>query len=236
MMKNTNIKLHYFQVELIKKMSLNQSLRFNDLLIEGLESEHMNYHLKQLLDLGFVIKENTRYRLTDSGKDYSNLLDESSDFVEKQPKTSIIIHAVRKNSRGEVEHLLMKRLRQPYFGKVGHPTGKVKFGETIVNAVKRELFEETGLTAKLFQLERVYHKMRRRNGEYVQDVIFYVFMVKNLSGTLIAKTKYQENFWITKKELAKRQDLDFYDDFTMDDHLKPKPLIFNEDSKEAEGF
>src|SRR3989344_5105717 len=196
-MSTTNIKLHYYQIELVKKLSQAVFIRFNDLIIKGLESEHMNYHLKKLINLGFVQKMSSKYTLTDIGKDYSNMLDENSSLPEKQPKTSIIIHAKRKNPKGQVEHLLSKRLRQPYFGKVGHPTGKVKFGEKVQEAAERELFEETGL---------------------------------------IAKNPLQENFWISGNALKKRASLDLYDDFTLDDHMTPKPLTFTEISAEAKGF
>jgi len=216
-MSTTNIKLHYYQIELVKKLSQAVFIRFNDLIIKGLESEHMNYHLKKLINLGFVQKMSSKYTLTDIGKDYSNMLDENSSLPEKQPKTSIIIHAKRKNPKGQVEHLLSKRLRQPYFGKVGHPTGKVKFGEKVQEAAERELFEETGLKAKKFYLERIYRKMRKKDGLWVQDVIFFIFLVKDLSSKLIAS-------------------LDLYDDFTLDDHMTPKPLTFTEISAEAKGF
>jgi hypothetical protein len=46
------IKLHYFQKDLLKKLTLSDKpVRFNELLIEGLESEHMNYHLQKLIEL-----------------------------------------------------------------------------------------------------------------------------------------------------------------------------------------
>ena len=213
-MSTTNIKLHYYQIELVKKLSQAVFIRFNDLIIKGLESEHMNYHLKKLINLGFVQKMSSKYTLTDIGKDYSK----------------------RKNPKGQVEHLLSKRLRQPYFGKVGHPTGKVKFGEKVQEAAERELFEETGLKAKKFYLERIYRKMRKKDGLWVQDVIFFIFLVKDLSSKLIAKTPLQENFWISGNALKKRASLDLYDDFTLDDHMTPKPLTFTEISAEAKGF
>ncbi len=236
-MNNINSKLHYYQVELIKRLSQDVGVRFNDLIIKGLESEHMNYHLKKLIDIGFVLKKEGKYLLSDTGKDYFNLLDENSSLLEKQPKTSVIIHAKRKNINGEVEQLLTKRLRQPYYGKVGHPTGKVKFGEKLTDAVSRELFEETGLKSKSITLERVYRKMREKNGVWVQDVIFFIFLVTGLSGTLIEKTEFQENFWATAKDIRRRRkDIDLFDDFKMDDQLRAKTLTFNEETGTAEGF
>jgi len=42
-----NIKLHNFQNDLLRKLTLSkEDLRFKDLLIDGLENEHMNYHLQ----------------------------------------------------------------------------------------------------------------------------------------------------------------------------------------------
>jgi len=107
-MNNVNVKLHLYQRKLLQKMAVRERSRFNELLIEGLESEHMNYHLKQLMEVGFVVKEDIYYVMTDEGKDYSNLLDEERDIVEKQPKISVIIRGVRKNKQGEMEHLLNK--------------------------------------------------------------------------------------------------------------------------------
>lgn len=239
-MCNTGLKLHYYQRELVEKLALTPMLRFNELLIDGLESEHMNYHLKKLVEFDLVAKGKTHYRLTDAGKDYSNLLDDDSKAPEKQPKTSIIIWGVRKNEAGEIEYLVNRRLRQPYYGKVGRLTGKVRFGEALQQAAERELYEETGLTAKFYQLQEIYRKMRKReDGAFVQDVLFYIFFVKDFSGTLIEKTPFQENFWVTKHDVETRSDLDLYDDFEVENYsgrLEPKPLAVRENLGIAEGF
>lgn len=236
-MNSLEIKLHPFQKELLKKLATTQNARFNELLIEDLESEHMNYHLQRLIELKFVEKEGNLYQLTDAGKDYSNLMDDDVEFIEKQPKTSVILNVMRKNRSGEIEYLFCKRLRQPYYGKVGRITGKVRFGETLEEAARRELYEETGLEASSLHLTEIYHKLRdREDGSAVQDVIFYIFMVKISGGSLIEKTPYQENFWITKKALEKDSKLDPFDDLVMDDRFEPKKLEFTESCAIAEGY
>jgi ADP-ribose pyrophosphatase YjhB (NUDIX family) len=236
-MNNLNIKLHTYQKDLIKKLATKRGLRFNELIIEGLESEHMNYHLKQLITYGFITKIGTKYDLTDTGKDYSNLIDSETELLEKQPKTSIVIRGVKLNKKGEVEHLLTTRLIQPYIGKTGRITGKVRFGETLEETASRELYEETGLKAKSFTLEEIYRKMRKReNGEWVQDVLFYIFFVKDFSGNLIKETKFQKNFWVTKNDFYKKKNIDIFDDFEIDNRFKPKPLSIRESIGTAQGF
>ncbi len=228
--------LHDIQKELLKKLVYTPGLRFNALVIEDLESEHMNYHLKKLMELKLVVKEKNYYTLTDWGKEFTNRMDDENKQTELQPKTSILIYGARKNKKGEIENLLMRRLKQPYFGKVGKLTGKVRFGESIIEAVKRELFEETGLSAKTVILEELYHKLRKReDGTYVQDVIFYQFFMTDFSGNFIAKNKDQENFFISKRELAKGKS-DVFDGFLFEERLKPKELSFREEVGIAEGF
>ncbi|PJA90728.1 MAG: hypothetical protein CO136_00955 [Candidatus Levybacteria bacterium CG_4_9_14_3_um_filter_36_7] len=232
-----NDQLHEYQKEIIKKLSFTPTLRFNDLLIEEISSEHMNYHLKQLIELNLVTKTDSGYSLTDKGKDFSNLLDDEMDMLEKQPKCSVIVNGVRKNPHSEIEYLLNRRLKQPYFGKVGRISGKVRFGEKLVNAAKRELFEETGLTAKFWQLEKMYRKMRTRNDQTpVQDVFFYIFFARDFEGTLIEKTRYQENIWVTKHNLFHSDEFDPYDDLDLDERDAPQDFKLVEAFGDAVGY
>ena len=62
-MSRMNDGLHFLQKELVRKLTLSPTLKFNELRIEELESEHMNYHLKQLIEHGLVVKNNEGYTL-----------------------------------------------------------------------------------------------------------------------------------------------------------------------------
>lgn len=231
------IKLHYFQKDLLKKLTLSDTpRRFNDLLIEGLESEHMNYHLQKLTELGFVEKSSKGYSLTDSGKDYSNLMDDAIEEIEKQPKTSVLILACRQRSEASNdEYLVSKRLKHPYYGKVGLLTGKVRFDETIEQAVQRELYEETGMRGETVSLTSICHKIRTRDGVFVQNTIFYRHLVTDLFGEFISHTEYQENIWATIEELNQRDDL--FDSFSTKWLTRTIPsLTFTVDIAEAEGY
>jgi len=138
---------------------------------------------------------------------------------------------------GSIEYLLNRRLRHPYFGKVGRLSGKVQFGEALVDAAKRELFEETGLTAQTWNLEEMYRKTRfREDGTPVQDVFFYKFFVTDFSGTMIDTTPYQENFWATKHDVFSKNEFDPYDDLDLDERDTPQDFKLVEACGDAEGY
>ncbi len=236
---SSRITLHPYQTAIIKRLTLGppSGLSFNECLLADITSDHTNYHLKQLVRLGLVTKNEARYLLTDPGKDYAGSLDDAMRHLEKPPKTSVIIWAVRKNSDGVNEYLVNRRLRHPYFGKVGRLTGKVRFGESLQESALRELYEETGLTARFVQLDQVYRKVRRRqSGEVVQDNVFFIFFMTEFEGDMVTKTEFQENFWITVDDVIQKR-YHFYDDFMIDDRDKPhKVLKYTESIALAEGF
>lgn len=236
-MDNLLQKLHYFQVQILEKLSKKPFLKFNELLIENLESEHTNYHLQKLLGLKLVEKTTKGYTLTDKGKDYTNLMDDATKFIEKQPKTGVLLNITRVNDQGETEFLLSRRKKQPYFDKVGRLTGKVKFGETIIEAAEREFTEETGLVAINPELYEIYHKIRtREDGETVQDVIFYRVQISQFTGTLIEKTPYQENIWCTEKQALESSEIDLFEDLKFEMPNDDGILLFSESRGLAEGY
>lgn len=193
-------------MQILDKLTYTPKARFKDLQIKGITSEHLTYHLNKLVELNFVEKTVSGYSLTYDGKDFVGSLDEKTLEIEKNPKMSVLVYVKRMNDDGEDEYLMYKRLEQPYYGKVGNLTGKVKFGETFEEAARREVKEETGLDAD-FSLNHFYHKIRKsQNGTPIQDSIFTVFLATNPSGELV-QPKEGELFWVTFDELKDSEDL-----------------------------
>jgi 8-oxo-dGTP pyrophosphatase MutT (NUDIX family) len=168
----------------------------------GLTSDHFNFHISRLVELGLVEKViRGRYRLTPRGKEYANRLDTDNNTVERQPKATVIL-ALERTRSGRQEFLLQERRKNPYFGFWGFPSGKIRWGETIVQAAERELQEEAGLRAD-FTIVGVYHEHTRQKetDELLEDKIFFVAHGRNPRGELVADFEGGHNEWLSADEL-----------------------------------
>lgn len=186
----------------------NPRLKFSNLMIAELTSKHFNYHLQQLVSADLISKVDHGYILTNFGKNYVSKLDETNMQEERQPKVSVALIVTRETKSGR-DFLLTRRLKQPYYGKVGGFTGKVRFGEMFEDAARRELLEESGLTGD-FQLAHIHHKLAFSPDDptvYIQDNIFIIFHVTNTQGELVSTNHEQENFWEAETTLFDRDDL-----------------------------
>ena len=168
----------------------------------GLDSDHFKFHMQRLVELGYVTKISPGvYSLSRKGKEYGNRLDTDTNTVEKQPKISVAL--IVEDDRGRF--VSQQRLKQPYFGFWGRPTGKVRWGETFIEAAARELDEETGLTADL-TVGGFYHKMDydKRTNKILEDKLFCVVYGANPKGSLIADMEGHHNEWLSIDDMMKK--------------------------------
>ncbi|WP_292484269.1 NUDIX hydrolase [Methanohalobium sp.] len=97
--------------------------------------------------------------------------------------------------------VLVKRKNPPYQGKFALPGGFVEIGETTENAVKRELKEETGLSAEIVKLLGVYSDPERDPRGHTVSVCY--LLIGNGEPVADTDAKDIEVFDITKiPELA----------------------------------
>lgn len=202
---NYDATAHTAQMAILRELLLAHSLSFSALATStGLSSDHANFHIKQLIQSGFVRhvpKAYGKYQLTRAGKEYANRMDTDDFTIEKQPKLSVVLVIV--NEKGE--HLQQERLKQPYYGYWGHPTGKIRWGETLEEAGTRELMEETGLTANLTPLG-FYHKLDYdEHGEFLEDKYLCLIYGTNPSGELKEYSDGQRNVWLSDEEFEKKE-------------------------------
>jgi 8-oxo-dGTP diphosphatase len=196
--------LHPAHVAILRVLLFRQQARFNELQkASALSSDHFTFYLKQLLDEEYIHKDKTgAYSLTFKGKEFANRFDTEARTVERQPKTAVCLMIRRDDDK----QLVQQRLKQPFYGYWGRPTGKIRWGETILDAAARELLEETGLTADL-QYESIYHKMdyNQATGELLEDKIFFIVGGTNPCGDLIEEFEGGRNTWMTLEEYADQE-------------------------------
>lgn len=193
---------HEVQMKIMRRLLFVPDAHFSDLLKEtDLTSDHFNFHLKKLLEVGYVSKEGDRYGLTRDGKEYANRMDTDEKVIEKQPKISVLL--IVENAEGK--YLAQQRLKQPYFGFWGRMSGKVRWGETLEQAALRELKEETGLTAD-FEYAGLYHKMDfETGGDFLEDKYFIVMFGTNPQGNFIADMEGHHNEFLSVEELEAKE-------------------------------
>lgn len=192
---------HGAQMEILRKLLFMQVARFSDLLkATELTSDHFNFHIKQLIEAGYLEKQGDAYMLTRAGKEYANRMDTDEKVLEKQPKLSVLL--IVENDKGQF--LSQQRLKQPFFGFWGRPTGKIRWGESLEEAAHRELMEETGLTAD-FRYAGLYHKMDyETSGDFLEDKYFLLMYGANPQGEII-DTEGHKNEWLSSEELEAKE-------------------------------
>ncbi len=196
------VNLHSAQTVILRELLFHPSVNFAKLQkMTGMESDHFMFHLHKLVDLELVEKiSRGLYSLTQKGKEFANKLDTDNNTIERQPKVAVIL-VIERDYDGRREFLFQERLKQPYYGFWGCPTGKVRWGETIPETAARELLEETGLSAD-YRVAGVYHELvyAEETGEQLEDKIFFVVHCTNSQGDMTEYFEGGHNKWMTREE------------------------------------
>src|SRR4051812_36888018 len=91
------MELHAFQISILRTLRHTRSARYTDLRIPtNLESDAFKFHLRRLVILQYVHKlDSGQYELTPKGKELANNLSKLLPHIQKQPKLSVAIIAVK---------------------------------------------------------------------------------------------------------------------------------------------
>ncbi len=98
--------------------------------------------------------------------------------------------------------LVVRRARPPAQGVYTVPGGVVEAGETLVDAVKREVREETGLDIEPVALAG--HReavMRDKDGRVERHFVVLCFASRWLGGEPVVNEELSEASWLTPQEL-----------------------------------
>lgn len=97
------------------------------------------------------------------------------------------------NSQGRV--LLLK---SPRYGDWEFPGGQVEEGETITHALKREVFEETGIVARVKSLVGIYSNIR------TPSILNLDFVCEYVSGEPKTSAESTQVEWVDRAEALSR--------------------------------
>ena len=191
---------HISQMIILRTLLISQVSSFSDLVrATELTTDHANFHIKKLITAGMVQhvpKSYGKYQLTRKGKEYANRMDTEELVIEKQPKIVVDIGIERDDGK----FIFQERRKQPYYGYWGFPTGKIRWGETMLEAAARELMEETGLTADL-RVVGIHHKLDYdENGEFLEDKYLVLVHGTNPQGTMTIENESHINHWLSPNE------------------------------------
>jgi 8-oxo-dGTP pyrophosphatase MutT (NUDIX family) len=196
------VKIHEAQTSILRELLFVQQAGFAELQKPtGLSSDHFNFHIARLVELHLVEKvARGKYRLTHKGKEYANKLDTDNKTIERQPKVAVLL-AVEREVKGEKQLLFQQRTKNPYYGYWGFPSGKIRWGETILDTAARELMEETGLQAD-YRITGLYHEHTFLEGEEdaVEDKMFFAVHCTHPLGELIERFEGGINKWMSVDE------------------------------------
>ena len=107
------------------------------------------------------------------------------------------VGAVVRDESGRI--LVVRRARPPSEGLWSIPGGRVEPGETLVEAVRREVREETGLD---IDVEGILGRVDIPHGDTVYDVADFAARVSGNVPPLAAGDDAGEARWVTAAELS----------------------------------
>jgi len=122
----------------------------------------------------------------------------SSTALVERPVVSVGAAIVRD---GQV--LLIKRAQPPLQGAWSLPGGRVELGETLLEALAREVFEETGLDVAIGPVVEVLDRIdRTAGGEIASHYVIIDFACRVESGELVCGSDAADARWARIDELS----------------------------------
>lgn len=216
--------IHPVQKEILKNLVYKPNARFRDLNTTELTNDQFTFHLKKLLQDGYVEKIEEGYKLTNKGLLYSSNLDLDSLEV-PHIKVGVKLYIERRNGN-EIEVLLGERLRDPFKGTIGFHTHKVRPDESVFETARRCLLNETGLTGE-FEYAGLEYIIEKSEEALNSSRMMNFIRVKNIQGEMLEITKESKNTWVNIKDISKLENTyhDILEDFSL---FQRKEMFFNE--------
>jgi mutator protein MutT len=99
--------------------------------------------------------------------------------------------------------LLVKRGKEPLKGRWLVPGGTVELGETLLEAVVREVAEETGLTVRPREVVYVFDRIEREEGRVLFHYVIVDYACDLVGGALRAGSDADDAAWVARADLGR---------------------------------
>lgn len=164
---NSRLQLHHIQRSILLSLAITSPRKFSELQPPRVTNNVFSYHLKRLVDAGYITSTPLGY-IPERKALKAMALPASGSHKMPSPVPLTMLYVV--NSQKEV--LLINRNTSPFRGWYGLPSGLIHVGESSDIAAKRELKEKTTLDMDVSSL-RLAGVL---DFQYIQDATKDVFV------------------------------------------------------------
>lgn len=140
--------MHHIQRDIIALLARTSPLRFSEIQPKHIPNNTFSYHLKKLLQLGYVESTEGGYIATRKALKTIPFTNPHTQRI-LRPATISMLYVT--NSSDQV--LVIRRNQRPFNGWYGVPSGLIHSYETLESAAQRELKEKTGIYAPTAKLQ-----------------------------------------------------------------------------------
>lgn len=188
--------MQFLRKKIIKKFIHCKTLDTSKLDV-GVDQETLNTHIQTLQDDGFVECDGDICKLTHAGKQFATEVNGATGERVKLPVLCVGIVGFRKE---DSEILMMDRSKEPFYGYLGFPAGKVDFDKYILEAAADELTQETGMTCDPSDLKvcglACFKTYEGKELSYSHHM--YIVRADNLTGELSKTNREGTPKWVNK--------------------------------------
>ena len=193
---------HHIQADIFAKLRHNISLRYKDLKEPGLEPSQFTYHLRELTKQKLVEKtEGGEYRLAPAGVELAQHFSSSKGNLNQAPLSYTLIFLRTTDKRW----FIVKRGKQPHIHKYACISGKIHMNETLEQAAKRELYNQSMGLVKTPLEYRGYVSVMVREQGYITHVTGPVWFADNLEPIELPTKAFGEILWADWTKLPYEQ-------------------------------